>query len=57
MIFSINKLRQIFHFLRGRNIEFDLKEYNKILMKINELKRKYEIIEDRFLRCAGIDAS
>ena len=50
MIFSINKLRQIFHFLRGRNIEFDLKEYNKILMKINELKHRYELIEDHFLK-------
>jgi preprotein translocase subunit SecA len=50
MIFSIDKFRQVFHFLRGRYIEFDLKEYRKPLTKINELRRKYEIIEDHFLK-------
>ena len=50
MVFNINKFRQAFHFLRGRYIEFDLKEYQKLLMKINELKRKYETVEDHFLK-------
>ena len=50
MVFNINKFRQAFHFLRGRYIEYDLKEYQKLLMKINELKRKYETVEDHFLK-------
>ncbi|MBN2588344.1 MAG: hypothetical protein JXA96_00660, partial [Sedimentisphaerales bacterium] len=47
---NIRKLREAFHFLRGRHIEFDLKEYQKPLKKINELKHKYETIEDHFLK-------
>jgi len=50
MIFSFKKLRQVFHLLRGRYIEFDLKAYQKSLMEINKLKRKFETIEDHFLK-------
>ncbi len=50
MFLSFKKLRQVFHLLRGRYIEFDLKPYRKRLAEINERRCRLEAVEDFLLR-------
>ncbi|MHC4425409.1 MAG: DEAD/DEAH box helicase, partial [Planctomycetota bacterium] len=50
MISGFKKIRQAFHLLRGRHIEFDLKPYRKLLAEINKRERKLELVEDHFLK-------
>lgn len=48
MILNFKKLWEVFHLLRGRYIEFDLKAYQKSLTEINKLK--LQTVEDQFLK-------
>jgi preprotein translocase subunit SecA len=50
MFLSFKKFRQIFHRLRGRHIEFDLKLYQALLKEINKHGRKLETIKDHQLK-------
>ena len=50
MISGFKKLRQAFHLLRGRHVEFDLKPYRKLLAQVNELEAKLENAGDRALQ-------
>ncbi len=50
MISGFKKLRQAFHLLRGRHIEFDLKPYRKLLAQINKLEAGVQSVDDRVLK-------
>ncbi|TKJ34288.1 MAG: accessory Sec system translocase SecA2 [Planctomycetes bacterium B3_Pla] len=50
MIGGLKKIRQAFHLLRGRHIEFDLKPYRKLLTQINKLEAKFQSFDDRVLK-------
>lgn len=50
MLIGSKKLRQIFHRLRGRHVEFDLKTYQKLLTKINRYGHEVETVEDSQLK-------
>jgi preprotein translocase subunit SecA len=53
MIVNFRKLRQLWHRLRGRHIEFDLKPYQKLLTEINKREHKFETAEDWVLKEAS----
>ena len=55
MFLSFKKFRQIFHRLRGRHIEFDLKPYQKLLTKINRYELELETVEDSQLKKMSAD--
>ncbi len=55
MFLSFRKFRQIFHRLRGRHIEFDLKPYQKLLTKINRYEHELETVEDSQLKKMSAD--
>ena len=46
MLIDSKKFRQIFHRLRGRHIEFDLKSYQKLLTEINKYEHENKVVED-----------
>ena len=50
MISGFRKLRQVFHLLRGRHIEFDLKPYRKLLAQISKFEARFQSIDDRTLK-------
>jgi len=50
MIVNFKKLRQLWHLLRGRHIQFDLKRYQKLLTEINKCEHRFETVEDRLLK-------
>jgi preprotein translocase subunit SecA len=50
MIGGLKKIRQAFHLLRGRHIEFDLKPYQKMLARINKLEAGFQSVSDRVLK-------
>jgi len=50
MIGSLKKIRQAFHLLRGRHIEFDLKPYRKMLAQINKLEAGFKSVDDHMLK-------
>ena len=50
MISGFKKIRQAFHLLRGRHIEFDLTTYRKILAQINMLEAGFQSVDDRVLK-------
>ena len=50
MLIDSKKLRQIFHHLRGRHIEFDLKPYQKLLTKIKKYEHEFKMVEDSQLK-------
>jgi len=50
MISGLKKIRQAFHRLRGRHIEFDLKPYRKLLAQINKLEPRFQSADDRVLK-------
>lgn len=53
MIVNFRKLRQLWHRLRGRHIEFDLKPYRKLLTEINKREHKFKTAEDWVLKEAS----
>lgn len=55
MLTDSKKLQQIFHRLRGRHIEFNLKSYQKLLMKINTYKHDLETVKDSHLKKISAD--
>ena len=50
MIGGLKKIRQAFHLLRGRYIEFDLKPYRKKLAQINKREAGFQGVGDRVLK-------
>ncbi|UCE47692.1 MAG: accessory Sec system translocase SecA2, partial [Phycisphaerales bacterium] len=50
MISVLKRLRQGFHLLRGRHVEFDLHPYRKVLKRIGELEPKLRDLDERALR-------
>lgn len=50
MLINFKKMRQLFHHLRGRHIEFDLKSYQKQLTKINKYEHEIKKAEDAQLK-------
>ncbi len=50
MFSALKRLRQAFHLLRGRHIEFDLGPYRKLLNRINDIEPELEGANDRALR-------
>jgi preprotein translocase subunit SecA len=50
MIGGLKKIRQAFHLLRGRHIEFDLKPYQKMLARINKLEAGFQSVDDHVLK-------
>lgn len=50
MFGGLKKIRQAFHLLRGRHIEFDLKPYQKMLARINKLEVGFQSVSDRVLK-------
>ena len=53
MIGGLKKIRQAFHLLRGRYIEFDLKPYRKKLAQINKREAGFQGVGDRVLKQAS----
>ena len=50
-----DRLRQVFHRLRGRLIEFDLRPYQRLAAQINEQSERLKGLEDRALRDSSED--
>ncbi len=50
MISAIKKIRQAFHLLRGRHIEFDLNPYRKLLAQINKIETGLQSADDHVLK-------
>ena len=50
MIDVLKRLRQGFHLLRGRHVEFDLHPYRKLLKRIGDLEPKLQVLDERALR-------
>jgi preprotein translocase subunit SecA len=55
MSIGLNRLRQIFHRLRGEYIEFDLSPYQKLLAKINKHQEHLKVLPDDRLKKLSTD--